>query len=195
MQTALEIGLEQYEKRVKAAADAGAKTRYTAPTCTEWDQATGERVPLAPTDCKCSKGTAHAASAPALAPTGYSYSKRTGALTLTPWKPSKAKTSDRMLENVAACESLGLSYWSDAPNPNRMWAVDHNQTAHLVLINRKTGKAWHECSYAYTHRDTSEKNFGAPIVESKVQCNTFIREATFNAGASLTLMLAEAIHE
>lgn len=174
MQTALEIGLEQYEKRVKAAADAGHKTRYTAPTCTTWDQATNKRVPLAPTDCKCkptthrsnpnmSEGTARAAF-------GYTYSKRTGALTLTPWKPSKAKTTDRMLENVAACAAVGLSYWADGPDTNLLWAVDDDRVAHIVKIDRQKGTAHHACTHTYSKWTKEIGKADKPVPGSEVAC-------------------------
>lgn len=197
-QTALELGLAAHEKRVKDAADAGAKTRYTAPGCWRWDQGAQKTVPRSPDECRC-KPTAHTSDkrmspGTARAEFGYSYSKWTGALTLTPWKPSKAKTTDRMLENVAACESLGLSYWADGWDTNMLWAVDNEQTAHVVTIDRKKGTALHACTHTY-RRWTKEVGIqGRPIPETRVFCTKIkfgAKSSTWEVGGrSLTQMLA-----
>jgi hypothetical protein len=46
----------------------------------------------------------------------------------------------RTRESIAACAALGLSYWSEAPGINRLWAIDGQQEAHEVRIDRKNGK-------------------------------------------------------
>jgi hypothetical protein len=48
-------------------------------------------------------------------------------------------------ERLAACEAVGLHYWSDHPASSHFWAVDDHQQAHSVRINRKTGTAQHVC--------------------------------------------------
>ena len=42
---------------------------------------------------------------------------------------------------MAACQALGLSYWSDHPARGCLWAVDANQQAHVVRWYRKTNQA------------------------------------------------------
>lgn len=46
------------------------------------------------------------------------------------------------LGKMAACNALGLSYWSDHPVTGCMWAVDDNQRPHVVRWYRKTNEAW-----------------------------------------------------
>ena len=48
-------------------------------------------------------------------------------------------------ERLAACESVGLHYWADAPVKGCVWAVDESQRAHTVRIDRDTGTARHIC--------------------------------------------------
>jgi hypothetical protein len=48
----------------------------------------------------------------------------------------ECQISPRTRENVAACAALGLSYWSDAPGVNSLWAVDDRQRPHVVVIDR-----------------------------------------------------------
>jgi hypothetical protein len=60
-----------------------------------------------------------------------------------PTRPGK-----RSLENYAACASLGLVFWAEHPRTNHMWAVDDNQTMHIVRIARKDGVAFHECHHS-----------------------------------------------
>jgi hypothetical protein len=52
--------------------------------------------------------------------------------------------SKRTLEHLAACESVGLHYWSDHPTAGHVWAVDDRRQAHAVRIDRD-GTAWHAC--------------------------------------------------
>lgn len=51
----------------------------------------------------------------------------------------------RTRENVAACAAVGLSFWSEAPVPNGMWAVDDSQHAHLVKVDRRAQRAYVAC--------------------------------------------------
>ncbi|WP_428846336.1 hypothetical protein [Mycolicibacterium conceptionense] len=37
-------------------------------------------------------------------------------------------------QEIAGCRALGLSYWSQAPHPGCVWAVDSERVAHLVRI-------------------------------------------------------------
>lgn len=53
-------------------------------------------------------------------------------------------TADR--ENIAACAALGLSFWAVSNTPRMLWAVDNDQRAHTVEIDRKRRAAWHRCS-------------------------------------------------
>ena len=48
-------------------------------------------------------------------------------------------------EALAACEAVGLMFWSDHPKPHHVWAVDDHQLAHVVRINRDGGTAQHVC--------------------------------------------------
>jgi hypothetical protein len=43
-------------------------------------------------------------------------------------------------EKIAACEAVGLAYWSDHPTAGCMWAVDDNQQPHVVRWYRKTNE-------------------------------------------------------
>ncbi|MUL44491.1 hypothetical protein FZI85_17360 [Mycobacterium sp. CBMA293] len=65
---------------------------------------------------------------------------------------------NRTLENQAACRAVGLSFWSDAPKPSSVWAVDDNQKAHLVKLNRNQALAHHEdyCSPGCTLPERKE---------------------------------------
>lgn len=44
-------------------------------------------------------------------------------------------------EAMAACAAVGLTYWSDHPTAGMVWAVDDDQHAHPVHIDRKHGTA------------------------------------------------------
>jgi hypothetical protein len=46
-------------------------------------------------------------------------------------------------ERLAACEAIGLTYWSDHPARNCVWAIDDQQRAHVVRID--PGTAQHVC--------------------------------------------------
>lgn len=48
-------------------------------------------------------------------------------------------------ERIAACESVGLSYWSDHPFPSHAWAVNAAGEAHVVRIRRAQSTAEHTC--------------------------------------------------
>ena len=50
----------------------------------------------------------------------------------------------RTREAIAACESVGLMFWSGHPGRNCLWAVDDRQQAHTVRIH-KDGSAQHVC--------------------------------------------------
>lgn len=62
----------------------------------------------------------------------------------------------RTRENIAACASLGLSFWSEAPPNSALWALDSAQTVHMVSVNRGSGTAVHLCGIgdAQSYRDT-----------------------------------------
>jgi hypothetical protein len=49
----------------------------------------------------------------------------------------------RTRERLAACAAIGLSYWSDHPARNCVWAIGDHQDAHVVRIER--GTAQHVC--------------------------------------------------
>lgn len=119
-----------------AAKLAGTPTRYTPPTCT------------------CPAGYSHAATAhvPAKADLNETLrffgltrradgSLRLSAPTTRPQNVAPARTR----ENVAACAAVGLSFWSEAPVPNGMWAVDTHQRAHLVKVDRRARRAHVAC--------------------------------------------------
>jgi hypothetical protein len=46
-------------------------------------------------------------------------------------------------ERISACAAIGLSYWSDHPARNCVWAIDDHQRAHVVRIDH--GTAQHVC--------------------------------------------------
>lgn len=54
--------------------------------------------------------------------------------------------SIRTAQSVAACASLGLSYWADASTDGCVWAVDAEQHPHLVRVDRRNGHATHGCT-------------------------------------------------
>ncbi|KLI09345.1 MULTISPECIES: hypothetical protein [Mycobacteriaceae] len=37
-------------------------------------------------------------------------------------------------QEIAACRALGLGYWSQAPHPGCVWAIDDERVAHLVRV-------------------------------------------------------------
>ncbi|MDP7733659.1 DUF7457 domain-containing protein [Mycobacterium paragordonae] len=49
--------------------------------------------------------------------------------------------SKTTLGKMAACEAVGLSYWSDHPANGCVWAVDSDQQAHVVRWYRNTNEA------------------------------------------------------
>ena len=57
-----------------------------------------------------------------------------------------ATIAARTRENIAACAALGLSYWSDHARPHLLWAVDDQQVAHSVRVDRKSGRVEHVCA-------------------------------------------------
>lgn len=63
-------------------------------------------------------------------------------LRLVPDKKPTAAIPQRNRENIAACAVHGLSYWSDAPQQNTVWAADFNGEFHIVEINRKAGTSY-----------------------------------------------------
>lgn len=51
---------------------------------------------------------------------------------------------------IAACATLGLSYWADHPVPGHVWAVDDNQVPHVVRVNQSQRTATHACGTVTT---------------------------------------------
>lgn len=52
----------------------------------------------------------------------------------------------RTVENLSACASVGLTYWSEHPAPSHLWAVDTGTgTYHAVRIDRRNKSAHHVC--------------------------------------------------
>jgi hypothetical protein len=49
--------------------------------------------------------------------------------------------SKTTLGKIAACQAVGLHYWSDHPAANCVWAVDDEQQPHVVRWYRKTNEA------------------------------------------------------
>ena len=60
------------------------------------------------------------------------------------WSAPRRTTmvSTRMAESVAACAAFGLSYWSDAPGRNVLWAADFQGGFHQVRIDRKQQRSY-----------------------------------------------------
>ncbi|WP_179475355.1 DUF7457 domain-containing protein [Mycolicibacterium vinylchloridicum] len=52
----------------------------------------------------------------------------------------------RTLENLAACQSIGLDFWSEAPPPSTVWALDDQRQPHLVKIDRRRSIAHHKAN-------------------------------------------------
>lgn len=124
-----------------AAALAGTPTRYTRPTCQDYP-------------AKCSHAANyHVPSKPDLNETLRSFGltrRADGSAHLTPVAPPRppragATVPARTRENIAACAAVGLSFWSAAPTPNGLWAVDDHQRAHLVKVDRSTNRAYVAC--------------------------------------------------
>lgn len=120
-----------------AAKLAGTPTRYTPPTCDSYP-------------AKCS----HAATyhVPAKADLNetlrfFGLTRRAdGSVRLSaPTNRPQTVAPARTRENVAACAAVGLSFWSEAPVPNGMWAVDATQRAHLVKVDRRAHRAYVAC--------------------------------------------------
>jgi hypothetical protein len=59
-------------------------------------------------------------------------------LRLVPHKPVKfgTKVPAKTLDGVAACAALGLSFWSDHPERNTVWAADFDGNYHAVYIDK-----------------------------------------------------------
>jgi ferredoxin len=54
----------------------------------------------------------------------------------------------RTIEALAACEAVGLMFWSDHPRRRHVWAVDERQQAHVVQIDSDACTARHVCGSA-----------------------------------------------
>lgn len=65
---------------------------------------------------------------------------------------------------MAACEAVGLEYWSDHPKPGCVWAVDGNQQAHVVRWYKSRREA---AIQTVTARET-QTGYGPTRVESSV---------------------------
>jgi hypothetical protein len=124
------------------------KTRLTAPVCFEVEK-------FGKSNCEHAHGYHDVSginNAAELRHWGLTYAKRTGELRFP--KPKRMTFNGtippKTLENIAACAAVGLAYWSDHPKPGFIWAVDTNQTAHAVEVDRNKGTARHAC-YVWTH--------------------------------------------
>ena len=120
-----------------AAKLAGTPTRYTPPTCDSHPS-------------KCS----HAETYHVPAGADLNDSLRFFGLTRradgsthlhAPTQRPRAVAPARTRENVAACAAVGLSFWSEAPVLNGIWAVDNAQCAHLVKIDRRANRVYVAC--------------------------------------------------
>jgi hypothetical protein len=60
---------------------------------------------------------------------------------------SRQQLPKRTRECLAACQAVGLHYWSDHPLAHHVWAVDDHQQAHVVRV-RRDGTAQHVCGSA-----------------------------------------------
>jgi hypothetical protein len=52
-------------------------------------------------------------------------------------------------ERIAACDSVGLHYWSDSPIAHTVWASGDDRRFHLVRLDRVTRTAHHVCGHGY----------------------------------------------
>lgn len=137
-ETAGGLPAQAHESAMAIAAKlAGTPTRYTPPTCHDYP-------------AKCT----HAATyhVPAKADLNetlrfFGLTRRAdGSVRLSaPTNRPQSVAPARTRENVAACAAVGLSFWSEAPTPNGMWAVDNAQRAHLVKVDRRAHRAYVAC--------------------------------------------------
>jgi hypothetical protein len=132
---------EKIAATIAKAQAAGSTVRYTAPVCHEWIDHEYALVPIE--QCK-HKADHHEPRGPETSNAAYFGLQRNSAGAFE-FKPepkvseSGRKIPDRTAENIAACAAVGLSYWSEAPGPGSLWAVDEHQQAHQVQIDRKQG--------------------------------------------------------
>lgn len=50
---------------------------------------------------------------------------------------NKAPFTKDTLTKIAACNALGLEYWSPGPKLGLVWALDGDRQAHLVRVRSK----------------------------------------------------------
>lgn len=79
----------------------------------------------------------------------------------------------RTREAVAACSAVGLTYWSDHPAANHLWAADFQGRFHTVRIDRKKNKSEHTCG----------KYLG--VDEGRIRCPDSNRIESWSTPASL----------
>lgn len=135
------------------------RTRYTAPQCADArkagdNMACGHTLEAHLPDGKFYPQGAGDPRRKVCTPPQHDWGLRVNAKTkATYWAPVPRPTytgtiPKRTLENIAACQALGLTYWSEAPGNNTLYAVDDQQVPHLVSINRNLGVAYGACDKA-----------------------------------------------
>lgn len=127
-----------------AAKLAGTSARYTPPRCHDWVDHVYQQVPL--DQCRHAASFHETSGADLFENARYFGLRMNKAGAYEFKKEPKLSTSgvkipDRTAENIAACAAVGLSYWSEAPGINRLWAVDDQREAHEIRIDRKRGTA------------------------------------------------------
>lgn len=98
---------------------------------------------------------------------------------------TQGKVPKRTLENIAACVALGLSYWSEAPGANMIYAADTDQRAHRVRIDRRAGTAEHRCL------DTIriDPDTQLPRDGSKRECDTALCTASWAIPSTMDVLM------
>jgi hypothetical protein len=176
------------------------QTRWTDPTCTdenpawgpireEWIKGEGMVAYPGPQQSKpCShKAEVHAPKLQPISDVHWIAGRRgkDGAFHRPKEQPFRftGNIAKATLENIAACAALGLSYWSDAPGTNKIWAVDANQVPHSVLIDRKVNKAEHYCAQTWRYDPATQ----GPREGTKTDCGgEFSRVADWAVAPTMT---------
>lgn len=102
------------------------------------------------------------------------------------------KLPKRTEEDIAACRAAGLSFWSEHPKPNRLWAVDEHQQPHVVVIDRKRRIAVHDC-HPYDRYPEGSRCADRDGLEHRYYVN--ITDTSLVAGAPVVSRVPEKLRD
>lgn len=144
-----------------AAKLAGTPTRYVLPICHDFPEGCKHAAGYH-TTTKADLNVSHRFFGLTRRPDGSAHLTSTGSA------PKRGKVPVRVCESVAACAAVGLNYWSEAPGPGGVWAVDGAQQAHLVKVDRRE------------HRVTVVCGPGRSLAAADHSCQYRGREETYD---------------